>query len=757
VCAAGEGPSFPVCKPAKGGHNMRRHTRTAWLALAVAAAVVSLTGSASAAFPGTNGKIVFQDFSGDLQSIATINADGTGLTYVAVPPTSGCDPINGCAYSNPTWSADGTKIAFDDSRTISDGNKILVVNADGSNLRTVFQADPTGVSRVSHPTWSPDGTKIAFDSTDAALGFSSISTINSNGTGVPTVLLDGGPTVEGHSGGNFWEPAWSPDGTKIAYREGEGTSGAFSYFQISVIDVATKAVTHITPAITGTYDRDPAWSPDGSQIVISRWRLGPIQKDIVRVMADGSGASVNLTASDATDYTDPAWSPDNGLILATGGNCELYQFLASDGSGLTQRSGAPPALPCSADMGEWQPVTGGTPPDNTPVSTTPQTIAVGTTTVTFDSVSVAGATTVITQATGPALPTGFSIGTPPVYYFVETTASFGTAAVCFTNPSIDAASQLFHYEGGLPPGVNVTAPGYPDAATHTICSTPLTSLSPFAIGEPVAPPDTTKPSLTVSHAADGANGWNVTSPVAVAIAASDSGSGLAGPATCTEQVNGGAAQPLAVSGAGATVSAEGVHVIACTVSDVAGNTQTAGDTVKIDTVKPTVTYTGNLGSYTTAQTITITCSAADATPGSLLASNPCVSTVAQPASGFALGPHTLTAGATDNAGNPGSGTTTFTVTAAPPTPVTIGALCTQTRVYIQSSARYLALSAIQKKIVDSLSAALCQKLEAIGPQLTAKQKAAFVTAYKTGVHVLLALGWLTQPQATILIGLANTL
>src|SRR5213078_2583287 len=45
--------------------------------------------------------------------------------------------------------------------------------------------------------------------------------------------------------------------------------------------------------------------------------------------------------------------------------------------------------------------------------------------------------------------------------------------------------------------------------------------------------DTTDPSITVSHTADGSNGWNVTSPVTETVTASDGGSGLDGSPSCT--------------------------------------------------------------------------------------------------------------------------------------------------------------------------------------------------------------------------------
>lgn len=88
-----------------------------------------------------------------------------------------------------------------------------------------------------------------------------------------------------------------------------------------------------------------------------------------------------------------------------------------------------------------------------------------------------------TSSVGPPAPNGFTFGLPPVYYDVSTSATFTTATFCITSLSITAASRLLHYTNGAPPGVDVTAPGYPDVVNHLLCSIPLSALSPFAIGQ----------------------------------------------------------------------------------------------------------------------------------------------------------------------------------------------------------------------------------------------------------------------------------
>jgi hypothetical protein len=105
--------------------------------------------------------------------------------------------------------------------------------------------------------------------------------------------------------------------------------------------------------------------------------------------------------------------------------------------------------------------------------------------LTFSSVTGAGETTVdvIDPTSDPsavAPPTGFTLGDSPIYYEIETTASFtGPVAVCFNYTGIDLGAgtpRLFHYTDGA--WVDITTSV--DEINHVICGT-TTSFSPFAV------------------------------------------------------------------------------------------------------------------------------------------------------------------------------------------------------------------------------------------------------------------------------------
>lgn len=83
-------------------------------------------------------------------------------------------------------------------------------------------------------------------------------------------------------------------------------------------------------------------------------------------------------------------------------------------------------------------------------------------------------------------------------------------------------------------------------------------------------------------------------------------------------------------------------------------------TITRDATAPAIAFNGNAGTYTVADTVDITCTATDAMSG--VASTSCPAVVDQPAWSLALGSNTVSATATDNAGNTGSSSASFTVT-----------------------------------------------------------------------------------------------
>ena len=182
-------------------------------------------------------------------------------------------------------------------------------------------------------------------------------------------------------------------------------------------------------------------------------------------------------------------------------------------------------------------------------------------------------------------------------------------------------------------------------------------------------PDTTPPVVTLSTPGSSvaSSGWYNR--------ATSGSSGLTVQASAVDDLTGvtnlrcsDASTPVlnSSSGSGNFVLHDGAHSVSCSAADGAGNTgAAAGSTTmpavyKVDETPPVIAFSGNAGSYTVDQTVGINCSATDATSGIDAAHTSCPNT-SGPAYSFNLGPNTVNASATDNAGNSASASTTFTV------------------------------------------------------------------------------------------------
>jgi len=212
-----------------------------------------------------------------------VDADGTGQTRLTDNPTWDYDP---------SWSPDGTKIAFSRApRTDIPGagrygkSDIYVMNTDGSAL--VRLTNNPSVKGNSHPAWSPDSTKIAFSSSrDVDSG---IYVMNADGSD-QTKLMD--TQSSDHA------PSWSPDGTKVAV-----TSSTDGEYQIYIVGADGSGRTRLTDDPS---NMTPSWSPDGTKIAF--WSKRDYDGEIYVMNADGSD-QINLTNNPAGDDGHPRWQP----------------------------------------------------------------------------------------------------------------------------------------------------------------------------------------------------------------------------------------------------------------------------------------------------------------------------------------------------------------------------------------------------------------------------------------------------------------
>jgi uncharacterized repeat protein (TIGR01451 family) len=264
--------------------------------------------------------------AGDIRHIWTMRQDAsqqTDLTQVQLPAGTEVEDMD------PAWSPDGNRIAFsrravtppqppaingDSSAAPVASQDIWVMNADGTGLTNVSAPlrGSIGIGSAYRPAWSADGSRIAFSISNQLIVFevaNPASFYRINPPGRDSEYID--------------FPAFSPDGTKIAF------SADFAFHQANLwvanVDGSNPVQytsDHVEPGQAYFFhDQEANWSPDSRTIAFSRETITPLNQRTATNLIDANGQNLRvLNPGSGLDEDSPTWSPDGARIAASAYN-----------------------------------------------------------------------------------------------------------------------------------------------------------------------------------------------------------------------------------------------------------------------------------------------------------------------------------------------------------------------------------------------------------------------------------------------------
>ncbi len=244
--------------------------------------------------------------------IYSVSIDGSGLTNLSQSPTSNDQFIRG------GLSSDGSKILFESDRRgclFAVCSDIFVLTVSDKSIIQITNRDEGDFG----PAWSPDGSKIAF--LCRYDGNQELCVVDSDGANLTRLTFSALLRVRRVDG-------WSPDGTKILYQAASGVAN-----QDISIWVAESDGSGVVALSSEKGDLDPMFSPAGDRIAFVT-----VDPDFEIAVMDADGTMrANISQSPETIDNAPVWSPDGTQISfiksgTTTGAPNVVWLMQRDGS-----------------------------------------------------------------------------------------------------------------------------------------------------------------------------------------------------------------------------------------------------------------------------------------------------------------------------------------------------------------------------------------------------------------------------------------
>src|SRR5215210_6658748 len=285
-----------------------------------------------------NGQIVFRRYFNAEQTkgaLFVMNPYGSHVRQITHPPKGWLDNL-------PAWSPDGKRITFERFKTDESTSRVMVVNPDTGNTRTVVPCTVERCEYATDPDFSPDGHSIAYSRSVDGPPYSAIFIVGLDGSDPHQVT-----TTPKHYKGQLptfdtSDPAFSPNGKMLTFirtnfQKENDRSAVF------VQPIGSPEDAHrITPWKLNSQDR-PTFSPDGKLVLFRsepEGEEGP--SNLYLVHPDGTSLHQLTHASADKRYLGSSFSPSfhkgEGWVTVgrTGGygkegNADVFRILIEDG------------------------------------------------------------------------------------------------------------------------------------------------------------------------------------------------------------------------------------------------------------------------------------------------------------------------------------------------------------------------------------------------------------------------------------------
>jgi len=381
--------------------------------------------------------------------------------------------IRGCP-TEIAFSPDGSIAYLSQQCTNATGMSILDTAA--KNVSNVFLTGSVFSGSVAFNPFgtgvavSPDGSKVYFGT---YLGLGVYDTVAQAAT-LANISFAGGNAGKGGPC-DVDEVAITPDGNQLI------VTACLDAYAVATTSFTTTLLGATRPFSALCTSGGVAITPDGARAFVTDQECGGgLVVDLSNHTATNSlGISdaryLAITSDSALGYAGQGVEGEIGDIV--------QEFNATTGSffGNVSIAGIPVGVAVMPYNNTFPP------PNQAPVTPLDKLTNTSPVTVTFEgTVTQAGYTSLFINSSGPALPAGLQLATPPVYYDLATTALFiGNIQICITNPAVTSSTTLVHFTSSGP--VDITSQ---PVTPPTICGV-ASSLSPFAILQSPTAPTTT--------------------------------------------------------------------------------------------------------------------------------------------------------------------------------------------------------------------------------------------------------------------------